>query len=84
MTPKQKKAHLAALTAMIQGLGFEKDAWNNWKRIFKDDIYRIKVKQINIRIEIKYSGTRIWRKIVSKPIVNFSLTEMAIFLNRFV
>ena len=84
MTPKQKKLHLDTLMAMIKGVGFQQDRWNNWKKIKNEDTYRIKVKPINIRIEVKHKNTQHWYKIVSKPIVKITLKEMVMFIKRFV
>jgi len=84
MTPKQKKLHLDTLMVMAQSVGFQQDRWSNWKRMFKEDTYRIKVKPINIRIEVKHRiGGQNWYKIVSKPIVKITLKEMALFIKRF-
>ena len=83
MTPKQKQRHLDTLMAMLKGVGFQQNRWNNWKKTFRDDTYRIKVKLINIRIEIKRKNGQNWYKIVSKPIVKITLYEMALFIKRF-
>ena len=83
MTPKQKKLHLDTLMAMVKGIGFQQDRWDNWKKTFNEDTYRIKVKPINIRIEVKRKNGQSWYKLVSKPIVKITLQEMALFIKRF-
>ena len=81
MTPKQKREHLETLMIMIKGNSFIQDSWGNWLREHDGQTYRIKIKAINIKIERKTSKT--WFKIVSKPIVKFTLVDMARFLSRF-
>ena len=71
MTKKQKREHIEALKAIIESNNFKLDNYGNYKLENNNNVYRIKVKKINIRIERQalICGKKEWFKLVSNPIV---------------
>jgi hypothetical protein len=83
MTPKQKSIKLNTIKNLIESAGFKLDPYGNYKINHNSRSYRIKLKPINIRIETKLSGTTIWHKISSTPIVTLDETSLINWLAKF-
>jgi len=72
MSPKQKTIDINTIKNILESVGFTLDRYDNYIISYDNHLYRIKLKDDKIRIEIKRPKTTFWDKIFYQPIEYFN------------
>jgi hypothetical protein len=83
MTKKEKKQKIEKIDGILKDNGFKLDSFGNYKRETDTHAFRMKIKAINLRFEVKKNGIgSSWYKIFSYPIGKIKVDGLDSYLKR--